>query len=387
MNNLTFNQISTVLNSVVKQATGKDAIIATNTADFVAVANTALLTGYDNVIQAISQVLSRTIFSVRPYTRKLAGLQVDNITYGNHVRKLQAVDRDFENDNRQPLTNGQSVDMYKVNKPDVLQTNFYGQTVYEKSTTIFRDQLDVAFSSPDEFGRFLGMVMQNASDQIEQAHESLARMTLANLLGGIITIDNDEQIVHLLTAYNTATGGSYTPTTIMEPSAYSAFSKWAYAIIASVASMLTERTVLYHQNITGKEIARHTPYARQKVFMYAPSQFQINARVLADAYHDNYLKYAYNEAVNFWQSAGSQDSIKVNATYLQADGTLANAELSQSNVFAVIMDEEAAGYTVINQWSAPTPFNASGGYSNLFWHFTDRYWNDFTENAVVFLMD
>lgn len=138
MNNLTFNQISTVLNSVVKQATGKDAIIATNTADFVAVANTALLTGYDNVIQAISQVLSRTIFSVRPYTRKLAGLQVDNITYGNHVRKLQAVDRDFENDNRQPLTNGQSVDMYKVNKPDVLQTNFYGQTVYEKKHNHFQ---------------------------------------------------------------------------------------------------------------------------------------------------------------------------------------------------------------------------------------------------------
>lgn len=387
MNNLTFNQISTVLNSVVKQATGKDAIIATNTSEFVAVANTALLTGYDNVIQAISQVLSRTIFSVRPYTRKLAGLQVDNITYGNHVRKLQAVDRDFENDNRQPLTNGQSVDMYKVNKPDVLQTNFYGQTVYEKSTTIFRDQLDVAFSSPDEFGMFLGMVMQNASDQIEQAHESLARMTLTNLMGGVITIDNDEQIVHLLTAYNTATGGSYTPTTIMEPSVYSAFSKWAYAIIASVASMLTERTVLYHQNITGKEVARHTPYARQKVFMYAPSQFQINARVLADAYHDNYLKYAYNEAVNFWQSAGSQDSINVNVTYLQVDGTLTNAEVKQSSVFAVIMDEEAAGYTVVNQWSAPTPFNASGGYSNIFWHFTDRYWNDFTENAVIFLMD
>lgn len=387
MNSLTFNQISTVVNSIVSQATGKTGIAPTNTSEFVAVANTALLTGYDNVIQAISQVLSRTIFSIRPYTRKLSGLQVSNEKWGNHVRKLQACDKDFENDNRQPLTDGASVDMYKVNKPSVLQTNFYGQTVFEKSITIFRDQLDVAFSSPDEFGRFIAMIMTNSSDLIEQAHESLARMTLANLIGGIVSIDNDNQIIHLLTEYNAVTGGSYTSTSIMQPEAYNAFSKWAYARVAEIASMLTERTQLFHQNVTDKPVSRHTPYSLQKVFLYAPSQFQISARVLADTYHDSYLKYAYNEIVNFWQSAESKDSIDVTCQYLQADGTLNGNAVKQSNIFGLIMDDEAAGYTVVNQWSAPTPFNASGGYSNLFWHFTDRYWNDFTENAILLLMD
>lgn len=387
MNNLTFNQISTIVNSVVSQATGKVSIAPTNTSEFVSVANTALLTGYDNVIQSISQVLSRTIFSIRPYTRKLSGLQVSNEKWGNHVRKLQSCDKGFENDNRQPLTDGSSVDMYKVNKPSVLQTNFYGQTVFEKSITIFRDQLDVAFSSPEEFGRFITMIMTNASDLIEQAHESLARMTLANLIAGVISIGNDNQIIHLLTEYNAVTGGEYTSTTIMQPEAYNAFSKWAYARVAEIASMLTERTQMFHQNITEKPVSRHTPYALQKVFLYAPSQFQISARVLADTYHDSYLRYAYNEIVNFWQSAESKDGINVTCQYLQADGTLNSNAVKQSNIFGLIMDEEAAGYTVVNQWSAPTPFNASGGYSNLFWHFTDRYWNDFTENAILLLMD
>ena len=58
-----------------------------------------------------------------------------------------------------------------------------------------------------------------------------------------------------------------------------------------------------------------------------------------------------------------------------------------SKVFGVIFDEDAAGYTVVNQWSASAPFNARGGYTNIFWHSTDRYWNDFTENAVVLLLD
>lgn len=63
------------------------------------------------------------------------------------------------------------------------------------------------------------------------------------------------------------------------------------------------------------------------------------------------------------------------------------AAVSKNNMFAILMDEEAAGVTNVNEWSASSPFNASGGYSNMFWHFTDRYWNDFTENCVVFALE
>lgn len=62
VNDLTFNQLSMVLNSIVQQATGQQVLQVTNTAEFVSVAQTALKTGYDPVLQAISQVLSRTIF-------------------------------------------------------------------------------------------------------------------------------------------------------------------------------------------------------------------------------------------------------------------------------------------------------------------------------------
>lgn len=387
MNELSTTQIYTLVNAVAEQATGRKQLMPTNTSDFIAVANTALLAGYDDVINAISQVLSRTIFSIRPYNRKLADMQVSNIKFGNHVRKLQALDGEFEKDERKPLTDGTSIDMYEINKPKALQTNFYGQTVYQKHVTLFRDQLDVAFSSPEEFGRFITMIMQNISDQIEQAHEGLARMTLANLIAGVITIGNQAQIVHILTEYNTATGNSYTPTTIMAPEVYKAFNQWAFARVAAVSSMLTERTVLYHQNITGKEVSRHTPGHLQRVYLYAPFQYQINSMVLANTFHNSYLTTAKNEQLNYWQAPDKGSSIDVTCTYLQTNGDLAQAEVQQDNIYGVILDEEAAGYTVINQWNAATPFNAAGGYTNMFWHFTDRYWNDFTENAVVFLMD
>ena len=391
-NELSINQLSTVLNSIHSQATGKSAIAVTDTSSFVTVAQATLKAGYDPVLSAISQVLSRTIFSIRPYNAKFKGLMADSIRYGNHVRKLQTIDKPFENDVRTLLVDGQAIDQYVVNKPLVLQTNYYGEETFAKSLTIFRDQLDTAFSSPEEFQRFLAMVMGNASDMIEQAHENVARATLANFIGGKIATEPDggnEQVVHLLTEYNTETGLSFDAEDLAQPDTFATFWKWAYARIAEISAMMTERSILYHTNITDKEIMRHTPADKQKVYLFNPFKFKIDSMVLSSAYHDNYLKYADKEVVNFWQSIKTPDTIKCTPVYLDVDGSLVNASdaLTQENVFGVIFDEEAVGITTVNQWSAPSPFNAKGGYSNMFWHFTDRYWNDFSENGVVLLLD
>lgn len=387
-NDLSFNQLSTVLNSIVAQATGKNPLAITNTSEFISVAQTALKTGYDPLLQSISQVLSRTIFSTRPYYRKFGGIQVDNQKWGNITRKLNISDKDWENDVRFELVDGESVDMYKVNKPNILQSNFYGANVYERSYTIFKDQLDCAFSGPDEFARFLSMVTGNCTDMIEQAHENLARATVANYIGGKVKGDADS-CIHLLTEYNALTGLALTKENVYQPANYKPFIDWVYSRIATLTELMTERSQLFHTNITGKTINRHTPLQRQRVYLYAPARFNIESMSLANTYNYNFLKMAYNETVNYWQSIQSPSKINVKPSYLQADGTITTPEvaLEQDDIFGVIFDEEALGYTVMNQWSATTPFNAKGGYSNVFFHFTDRFWNDFTENGLVLLLD
>lgn len=387
-NDLSFNQLSTVLNSIVAQATGKKPLAITNTSEFISVAQTALKTGYDPVLQSISQVLSRTIFSTRPYYRKFGGIQVDNQKWGNITRKLNISDKDWENDVRFELVDGESVDMYKVNKPNILQTNFYGANVYERSYTIFKDQLDCAFSGPDEFARFLSMVTGNCTDMIEQAHENLARATVANYIGGKVKGDAGS-CIHLLTEYNALTGLALTKENVYQPANYKPFIDWVYSRVATLTELMTERSQLFHTNITGKTINRHTPLQRQRVYLYAPARFNIESMSLANTYNYNFLKMAYNETVNYWQSIQSPSKINVKPSYLQADGTITTPEaaLEQDDIFGVIFDEEALGYTVMNQWSAATPFNAKGGYSNVFFHFTDRFWNDFTENGLVLLLD
>ena len=386
VNTMSFEDASAILNNIRQQVTGETALAPATTADFVSVATTLLQCGYDPVLNAITQMVSRTIFSIRPYNRKFGGLKMDEEQWGAIVRKLSIADKDFDKDVRFELVDGQSVDHYKVNKPNILQTNFYGQNVYEKMYTIFKDQLDNAFSGPSEFGRFMSMVVQNVSDMIEQAHESIARMTIANFIGGKVVANNG--VIHLLTEYASDTGVTLTDVTVYDPANFGDFCKWMFAKLATYTSLMTERSVEFQINVTGKEIARHTPFDMQKVYIYAPIMNALKARVLADTFHPEFIDYADIESVNYWQSIQSPMELDVTPSYMDVDGSIkTGAEQSIDNLVGVIFDRDALGYTTVNNWSATTPLNAKGGYWNTFHHFTERWYNDFTEKGLVLLLD
>lgn len=386
-NNMTFEQVATILNDIRGQVTGTAAAAPVNESEFISVGQTVLKAGYDPILGAITQVLARTIFSNRPYARKFGGIRMDSQQWGAITRKLAISDKDFENDVRFELVDGQSVDMFTVNKPIVLQLNFYGQTVYEKSITIFRDQLNSAFRGSNEFGQFMAMVTQNVYDMLTQAEESLARLTIANFALGKLAANNG--VIHLLTEYNAETGSNLTATTVYDPANFDDFVKWMYARVATLSGMMTERTALYQIQVTGKEVIRHTPLDRQKVFMYAPLLNAMKARVLAGTYHEDFLEYSDVEAVNFWQSAQTPNTMQGKPAYLLPDGTIQNAASAVTNntVVGVMFDDEALGYTVMDEWAAPTPFNAKGGYTNQFWHNTKKWYNDFTEKGIILCLD
>ena len=333
-----------------------------------------------------ASAILKTIFSIRPYTRKFGGIKVDSEMWGSIVRKLAVVDKPFEDNKEFDLVDGQAIDHYIVNKPEILELKYYGAESHAKSFTTFKDQLNSAFTGVSEFNSFLAMVVQNVSDMIEQSFESIARMIIANYVGGKKVANNG--VIHLLTEYNAEVGGSYTAVTIMSPANFGDFMKWVYARIATLTGLMTERSTEFQINVSGKPITRHTPYEYQKVYLYAKLLNDMNARVLADTFHYDFIEFADVEAVNYWQSIETPMAIDVTPAYLDTDGSIkTGAEQNITNLVGVIFDREALGYTVMNEWSATTPLNASGGYWNTFYHYLLKWWVSYDEKGIILLLD
>ena len=417
-NNLTIDDVSVLANTILADAQGiTDGSTQIDAENFVAVAQTALKTGYDPLLTSINQVLTKTIFAERPYEQKFNGLVKDEEQWGNHVRKLNMMDKPMEKDNRlydasgNLLADGASVDMYEINAPKVLQTNFYGEDTMQKSYTIWKDQLDTCFSSLQGFANFLSMVATNNKNVITQAREDLSRLAVCSLIGSTIYEGNPFQVVNLFEEYQKITGDVSTSfADILKPANYRAFMQTSFAVIKSIIDRLTERSVIYHVNpkLDADDgvlyLRRHTPKNLMHFYMNSDFMNLSETAALSNTFHDDYLKFMDYEKVTFWQTI--QDPLRINISgshygyksVSSVDGSVVTNTLSdlydfqidtetdEIQVIGVLFDDDALGVTRVNQWAANTPFNARGGYTNHYDHETNRWYMDNTENVIVFIL-
>lgn len=387
-NTFEYNQVSSVLNEVYKIATGQESEDAFAGGDVVSVAQKALSVGYDNFNKALSQVIANTIFSIRPYTRKFAGLVANNAQFGQITRKIKPVQKLAQDEKSLPLNDGATIDPFKISKHKAVQFNFIGQNGWEYQDTRPDWQLDNAVRSAEELGSYFAMVTTDALNTIEKYHEETARFTVCNMITGIHDSRTND-VIHLLTEYNARTGKSLTATTVYAPENYPDFIRWAYSRINTVADLMTEFSINFHTNLTDAIFNQDTPRQYQRLYILAPEMYDISARVLSVTFDNSKLGFGECEKVNFWQGIDDPAHIKMTPTYLDpATGNIkaAAAAVEIDNVFAILTDVDAMGYTIFNN-RVRSQYNAEGEYTNTFWKFTDRYWCDFTENAVIFLLD
>ena len=399
VNSLSFQQCSTVLTSLVKQATGRDVVVST-TPDFISVAQTALSLPKDIIYNTLSDVLARTIFAIRPYDSRFMGLEKDLPTWGGYMRKLSIIEDDWDDskayawpvayDSTQTgheTGDGYSVDQYVIKKRGVQQTNFIGQSVFQDHYTVFDDQLETAFRGPEEFGSFLAMMTTYMSNKIELAKDGLSTGLISNLIGTLLVENNSARVVKLLTEYNSLTGGEYTASTIFLPDNFGPFMKYCYGRIASIANKFRAMSTMYQTKISSQNIARHTPYDKQHLYILDDDRYAMESRVLADTFHDNYLSLADVESIPFWQGIATPDKVIVKPTYTNTSGevTTAGSAKTQTGVFALLFDTDAAGWAMVHQNVFPAR-NGAGEYPNFWYNMRLRCFQDNTEKAVVFLL-
>lgn len=377
-----------LINAIHQEATGQASIQPTDLSSFISVAQATLQSGYENTLNAITQVLSRTIIAVRPYDEKFKGLQMSADEWGGIIRKINFADREAVEDPTHATVEGNSIDQYTVRKPKVIETRYVGSDVYMGSYTIYREQLKTAFENEANFGSFITGLMTHFANERKQWLENLKRSLVANTIAAKADIADADSNIHLLTEYNRLTGLSLTAITVMQPANYKPFMQWAYSRVSELSRLMSERSELFQQKLTGYPIMRHTDVRDQRVYMSARFLDSMDAMVLADTYHDNFLRYADVEPITYWQAIRNPDEVSATPVYIDSTGAVKVGDAQTlENVIGVMFDRDAMGYNIFNDVIETSPYNAKGQYYNMFAHMDVQLQNDLTEKAIVLYLD
>lgn len=407
MANLTYTQIAPLLTEMYKQYTGRTP--AQNLA-FGQMQNTFKM-GFeredDNLYQIIPTVLAKSIYSIRPYSRKLSGMVWDEQRYGNYIRKFTPIVNDSEIDNDEWNINTElskpetSQDWKSGTKPvkyDVLLTIASGGQTFARKYTIYKNQINAAFNSEEGVAAYFSMLMTEFSNIYEIDLENRSRAQLANL--AIILADagketptsgnicKAEQVFHALTKYNAETGLAMTAKSIMNPADFRPFMIWLSAELKTLKENLAIRGTRFHGDFNGKIVNRHTDASDLRFYLVSKfgNYFEANG---SEFFHPEKAELGDYEKVTFWTDPSNPLQIKGSAEGVKPDGatkfTLANQTVD--NVLGIMMDIDTMGIVPIDQWSATEPFNARYGYRNGWNHYTFKTPVDFTENAILILLD
>lgn len=404
-----------LMNSLVKQATGQQNITVVDTSSFVSAGETVLSTGTENVLNSLSIIIARTLVAVRPYKAKFMLINALNSgMFSNRMRKISFYSKDaiasgmfntqLYTNLKDGYTNGENPvsnnpvstkSMWEQNQGIPLEMNFCGSDVWDDSLTVYEDQLKIAFTSEENFSRFMSGILTEKGNDIESQKEAFSRMCVLNEIGALVNYssDNPNLAINLTKEYNTEYGTNYTSqelrTTYLE-----SFLKFFVETLKTTSNYFEERSNKYHVSPTktvngvNYTLLRHTQKDKQKLFLYEPLFIKARANVFSSIFNPEYLKIENYEGVNYWQSIDDRPSVKIiPSIYDKTSGEQKKGnEVNLPYVVGLLFDEDAMMIDFQLESSATTPLEARKMYRNVFWHFAKNAINDPTENAVVFYM-
>ena len=369
---MTTEQIYTVVNGAAAQALGTGAIAAVDTASFVSLGNSVLSSSVNTeaFLNTLAQRIGRTIISYREYKNKFSDMVLNDFEYGAILQKIKVAMPSAEEDESYGLTDGQSVDHYKVSKPVVTQKLFVTRSPYQFKITIQREHLKEAFTSESAMGGFIAAIFGEVRNAIEFALENLGRGCYANY---IAEVGGTAREIKLVTEYN-GLGGNVTAANALTNKD---FLNYAFRRINEHIDYFQEMSTMFNDGTA----TRHTPKADIRIKLL--SSFVRAAETVTQyaAFHETLVDVAgVYTPVSYWQAAQNRPLIKVQRSSDEEETTV-------SNVIGVMHDRDALGIYQMWEEVSTSPLNSAGLYYNQYYHEKNLWFNDLSENFVIFTLN
>lgn len=375
----TVNQIFNIVNDVAKQTFGEKAISVVDTSTLVALGDAVLKSdeNTENFTNTLVDRIGRTVFSTRAYTTDNAeGMVREPFEYGCILQKIYVDLPDAKENNSWEIGKGNYTPTFApVIKPKLKQKLFNKQTTWEIDVTIPDFMLRTAFTSATEMAVLIDAIFTSMENMMQIALENNKNLTRANFIASKLHSNKPCGAINLLHLYNTLTSQTLTVDACMRDLG---FLKWSTQQINLWAKRLSKMSTLFND----EEYKRFTPQSDLIVNVLQDYDSAINSYLQSDTYHNEMTKIASTySTVPYWQGSGLnytfEDTSKID---VKIDET---TTVTETGIIAVLYDRDAMGVTITER-RGTTQRNNKDEYTDYFNKATYGYFNDLSENGIVF---
>ena len=386
-------QLHTLINAVTQEVLGDTAVIQEDLSNVVDIGKTIIDSdNVDNYVKKLVNHIGKVVFVNRLYTGGVPSVLMDSWEYGSILEKISADLPEATVNETWALEDKKDYSPDVFYKPSVSAKFFNSKVTFEIPMSFTEIQVKESFSSKEQLNGFVSMLTTSIENSMTVKLDALIMRTINNMTaetlvaelntagtGEPVVIDTTAtgvKAVNLLKLYNeTVTTPLTADAAITDPD----FIRFATYQIGMYSDRMSKISTLF--NVEKAE--RFTPKDLQHIVLL--SDFAKASEVFLKSNTDNAELVALpkHETVPYWQGSGLTYSFDDVSTINVK--TASKVDVNVSGILGVIFDRDALGVSNLDR-RVTTNYNPRAEFYTNFYKFDAGYYNDLSENFVLFFI-
>lgn len=389
-------QLKTLLSSVMGEVLGETAVVNEDLSNIVDLGKQVIdqTNGIDNYVRKLINHIGKVSFQSRAYAGGVPSILMDSWEFGSILQKVSTEMPDAEENESWNLKDGQEYKQDIFTAPKVSAKFFNSKVTFEIPVSFTEMQVKESFSSAEQLNGFVSMLTTAVENSMTVKLDSLImrainNMTAETLLSlatgaaGSKVIDYSTtgvRAVNLLKLYNDTVKPT-TALTVAQALTDFHFIKFASYQIGLTSDRLTKISTLFN----GESKERFTPTDLQRVVLLSDFSKAAKTYLQSDLQNPEMVALPAHDSVPYWQGSGKDYALTATGALDVKTASGETVKTAKAAIIGVIADRDAVGVANLDRRTT-TAYNAKAEFYNSWYKADAGYYNDLSENFVVFFI-
>ena len=378
-------QLHTLVNAVTQEILGETGVVAEDLSNVVDIGKTIIDSdNVDNYVKKLVNHIGKVVFVNRLYTGGVPSVLMDSWEYGSILEKISADLPEATINETWALEDKKDYSPDVFYKPSVSAKFFNSKVTFEIPMSFTEIQVKESFSSKEQLNGFISMLTTSIENSMTVKLDALIMRTINNMIAETLhaeLADKDYtktgvKAVNLLKLYNETVT---TPLTVDNAVTDPDFIRFATYQISMYSDRMSKISTLF--NVEKAE--RFTPKDLQHIVLLSDFAKASETFLASNTQNAEMVALPKHETVPYWQGSGTGYSFDDVSTINVK--TASKADVNIKGILGVIFDRDALGVSNLDR-RVTTNYNPRAEFYTNFYKFDAGYYNDLSENFVLFFI-